>query len=85
MNKLDQLALLQTMIQEAIARNDGSEHELIKQRRELWNEGYRLPRNPAKDIEAAKEHHRVHGDMDGTVCLLPACALHYPAPKGKDR
>ncbi len=35
---------------------------------------------PADDIEAARQHHEMHGDMDGTTCLLSKCALHYPQP-----
>jgi hypothetical protein len=26
----------------------------------------------------AIEHHLLHGDMDGDVCLLSKCAWHYP-------
>lgn len=32
----------------------------------------------ANDIETAKNHHKKHGDMDGNICLLNECALHYP-------
>jgi ssDNA-binding Zn-finger/Zn-ribbon topoisomerase 1 len=34
--------------------------------------------NPATDIEAARRHHEMHGDIDGKTCLLNKCALHYP-------
>lgn len=30
------------------------------------------------ETAAAREHHRKHGDMDGNVCLLSKCAIHYP-------
>ena len=26
----------------------------------------------------ARRHHAKHGDMDRRICLLSACALHYP-------
>ncbi len=32
----------------------------------------------ADSMEAAREHHRKHGDMDGRACLLSKCAQHYP-------
>ena len=38
------------------------------------------PTTPANDVEAARRHHEIHGDMDGHTCLLSACALHYPQP-----
>lgn len=34
--------------------------------------------NPATSVEAARKHHARHGDMDGKICLLSECALHYP-------
>jgi hypothetical protein len=36
--------------------------------------------NPAvaTSIKEAKKHHRKHGDMDGRICLLNECVLHYP-------
>ncbi len=36
--------------------------------------------SPTTDIKAARRHHRQHGDMDGSICLLSECALHYPVP-----
>ncbi len=33
---------------------------------------------PASSKKAAIAHHKRHGDMDGRICLLNACALHYP-------
>ena len=36
-------------------------------------------KDPAGDIEAARRHHKMHGDMDGATCLLSKCALHYPS------
>jgi len=36
--------------------------------------------SPETSVDAAKEHHRIHGDMDGHTCLLGRCALHYPCP-----
>ena len=32
----------------------------------------------ATNQRLAKRHHSQHGDMDGRVCLLTLCALHYP-------
>ena len=29
-------------------------------------------------VVKAIEHHRKHGDMDGHICLLNKCVLHYP-------
>lgn len=34
--------------------------------------------DPTTSVEAARRHHAKHGDMDGKVCLLTRCALHYP-------
>ena len=42
-------------------------------------------RTPANSIEAAREHHTKHGDMDGHTCLLAECALHYPKSRDKHR
>ena len=33
---------------------------------------------PANSVEAARKHHKRHGDMDGHTCLLARCVLHYP-------
>jgi len=35
-------------------------------------------KTPANDVETARKHHKKHGDMDGHICLLNECALHYP-------
>lgn len=35
--------------------------------------------NVVNDVELAREHHAVHGDMDGKTCLLSRCAIHYPS------
>jgi hypothetical protein len=45
-------------------------------REEMEKEG-----SPAFSVEAARLHHEKHGDMEGTICLLGACALHYPEGK----
>lgn len=37
----------------------------------------------AGDVDAARTHHRRHGDMDGHTCLLAKCALHYPRDVGR--
>jgi hypothetical protein len=42
-------------------------------------------KNAATDIDAARAHHELHGDMDGQVCLLNRCALHYPMFPAKER
>ena len=42
-------------------------------------------KTPANDIKAARKHHLVHGDMDDQLCLLAACALHYPHGQGVER
>lgn len=30
------------------------------------------------EAEVARQHHAEHGDMDGDVCMLARCAIHYP-------
>jgi len=30
------------------------------------------------NIEEARKHHKRHGDMDGRICLLNECPIHYP-------
>jgi len=37
-----------------------------------------LNSTPENSVEEAIKHHKRHGDMDGHICLLNECALHYP-------
>ncbi len=38
-------------------------------------------RTPSNDRQAARRHHKKHGDMHGDTCLLSECRLHYPGVK----
>ena len=38
-------------------------------------------RTPSNDRQAARRHHKKHGDMNGETCLLSECRLHYPGVK----
>ena len=31
------------------------------------------------------EHHKKHGDMDGHICLLNECPIHYPKTVGVEK
>ena len=62
------------------------QHEIMERLARLRQQGHdytlkvsiEATGNPADDIEAARRHHKMHGDMDGNTCLLNKCALHYP-------
>lgn len=38
-------------------------------------------KTPSNSIQAARRHHKKHGDMDFATCLLSECKLHYPGVK----
>ena len=37
------------------------------------------------ELAAASKHHLIHGDMDGSTCLLSKCALHYPKKEATEK